>query len=74
MMERHWINAPSNQQVVHHWHGKNVLVDMSDRCGILVTVYFTQGDTISAMIPAMYLAKGWNAYTLAKEGKQNVLP
>lgn len=58
-MERCWINAPSTLQPVHHWHGRNVIVDRGDRDGVCVTVYFTEGQIISAMIPSMYLAKGY---------------
>jgi hypothetical protein len=58
-LERYWINAPSTLQPVHHWNGRNVFVDKSDRDGVCVTVYFTEGPTISAMIPKMYLSAGW---------------
>jgi len=57
MMQRYWINAPSTLQPVHHWHGKRVLCDKQPNT--VVTVYFTEGETISAMIPSMYLANGW---------------
>jgi hypothetical protein len=59
MMERCWINAPSTLQPVHHWHGRNVIVDRSDSDGMCVTVYFIEGPIVSAMIPALYLSKGW---------------
>jgi hypothetical protein len=59
-MERYWINAPSTLQRVHHMHRMNVLCDKSDKVTPnCVTVYFTSGDVISAVIPAIYLSKGW---------------
>jgi hypothetical protein len=58
-MKRYWINAPSTLQSIHLMHGQNVLCDVSDRFGECVTVYFTSGPTISAMIPSLYLSKGW---------------
>ncbi len=56
-MKRHWINAPSTLQPVHHMHGKNVIAEKTD--DKMVTVYFVDGDTISARIPAIFLADGW---------------
>jgi hypothetical protein len=56
-MQRHWINAPSTLQPVHKWHGARVLADKKPDS--MVTVYFTEGPTISAIIPSRYLAEGW---------------
>ncbi len=56
-MQRYWINAPSIFQPVHHFHGRNVIAEKTPDS--TVTVYFTDGDTISALIPSKYLANGW---------------
>lgn len=59
-MQRHWIKAPSTRDTVHHWNGRKVLCDVSQTVGSCVTVYFVDGDTISALIPKKYLSKtGW---------------
>lgn len=56
-LERAWINQPSTLQPLHNWNGKNVL--RGKAFGGLVTVYFTDGDIISAMVPSNVLSKGW---------------
>lgn len=59
-MQRYWINAPSKLQTVHQWHGRNVLCDVDKPATTnCVTAYFTSGEVVSAVIPKIYLAKGW---------------
>jgi len=53
-MERMWINQPSTAQPYHKYHGRNVLWDKERD-----TVYFTEGETVSAMFPANVLSAGW---------------
>lgn len=58
-MERYWINQPSTLQECHKMHRSNVLCDVSNSFGSCVTVYFTEGDIVSALIPRNALSKGW---------------
>ena len=59
MLERMWVNQPSTLQICHELNGTNVLADYSDTDGARVTIYFLTGDTVSAMVPKLILAKGW---------------
>lgn len=53
-MKRMWINQPSTLQPFHHLHRVNVLWDEKRE-----TVYFLNGNIISAMLPREILSKGW---------------
>lgn len=52
-LRRCWINQPSELQPLHRLHGSRVLADDEGN------VYFTDGNTVSADIPAGALSAGW---------------
>lgn len=60
-MKRYWINQPSTLQPCHSMHGQNVLSDLKPVFdgATNVTVYFAQGEIISAVIPKLALSEGW---------------
>lgn len=58
MMKRMWINQPSCLQPLHKLHGYNVIADM-DSDDRSATVYFTEGEIISMIIPKIWLSNGW---------------
>lgn len=66
MIERMWINQPSNLQPDYKLHGTNVLVDMLSKTlhvasnQYYVTIYFVEGLVISQRIAMLSLSKGWN--------------
>lgn len=55
---RMWINQPSTLQPLHKYHAKNVLA-VVDKRHPTYDVYFTEGDIISANVPAYCLSEGW---------------
>ena len=55
--QRCWINQPSTLQPLHHLHGKCVLaVDDTNK---MKTIYFLDGEIVSARVPANVLSLGW---------------
>ena len=57
---RAWINQPSTAQLLHEYHGQNVLVYESGYLhSDVVRVYFTEGTIISMNVPRIVLSKGW---------------
>jgi hypothetical protein len=66
-LERYWINQPSTLQPHHKMHGKNVLArlgvtinrKLKNQNPLITTVYFVDGDTISADIFTNSLSPGW---------------
>lgn len=59
-MLRAWINQPSVSQPLHKYHGVRVLADLLDNTyeRSNVVVYFTDGPTISMVIPKSTLSFG----------------
>lgn len=58
-MKRMWIDQPSTLQLLHDYHGTNVLADYNDMDGIRCTVYHLEGGVTSMMIPTLCLSPGW---------------
>ena len=58
LLKRYWINQPSTLQPCHRWHGRNVIADTTEQ-GKNATVYFADGDEISAIVPKLVLSQGW---------------
>ncbi len=57
--ERCWINAPSTLNQYNNMHGLRVIAPKKRSGDERVTVYFIDGQIISAMVHQMYLSKGW---------------
>jgi len=57
---RMWINQPSSFQLLHRLHGANVIAQPPYRHDKTVTVYFTEGDVVSMLVPKECLTRGWN--------------
>ena len=53
-LQRMWINQPSTLQILHEYHGTNVLVDTENEIA-----YFLTGDVISMEVPMETLSEGW---------------
>lgn len=58
MMDRYWINQPSENQPLHHLHGLNVLAPRNITT-TSVTVYPVKGETVSLIVLAVCLSRGW---------------
>ena len=66
MMERYWINQPSNLQLLHKYHGRLVLAPRIIKSKN-VTIYFIDGEVISALLPANILSQGWPKHLIKNE-------
>jgi hypothetical protein len=59
-IKRAWTDQPSTSQLLHALHGTRVLVDAGNRAfEDSVTVYFTEGGTVSMEAPPEALSPGW---------------
>jgi len=57
MIHRMWINQPSELQVYHAYHGKNVLAEEENET--TMRVYFLEGNIISMQMDRNALSMGW---------------
>jgi hypothetical protein len=62
-MQRMWINQPSQWDVLHKYHGTNVLMDTEKRNDGFIAIYFLEGETVSMVIPSLALSQGWRSET-----------
>jgi hypothetical protein len=58
-MKRMWVDQPSIHQLLHHFHGINVLATPELDDPDFMRVYFLRGDIVSMRIPHRCLSDGW---------------